>query len=130
MYYKKNLQVKIKVWLLIMLFPAFSFAQQLVTGRVISKSGTTGVAGVTVTINGTSKATSTDADGIFSINANKGDVLVFSSTRLVPVRNKIKSSEALFIEMASDTKSMNEVVVTALGVRKETKRLGYAVQEI
>ena len=129
MYHKKIMLSKTKALLLIMLLPVFSFAQQLITGRVISKTSA-GIAGVTVTVDGTAKSTFTNEEGIFSINAKKGDVLVFSSAGLATVRKKIDSDAALFIEMEEDTKSLNEVVVTALGVKKETKRLGYAVQEI
>ncbi len=67
---------------------------------------------------------------MFAVNAKKGDVLVFSFSGLATVRKKIENEAALFIEMEPDTKSLDEVVVTALGVKKETKRLGYAVQEI
>lgn len=130
MHSKKIMLSKTKVLFLLMLLPVFSFAQQLISGRVITKSDTRGIQGVNVTVESTGKATTTDGDGMFSINAKKGDILVFSSAGFTTVKRKIETDAALFIEMETDTKSMSEVVVTALGVKKETKRLGYAVQEI
>ncbi len=130
MFYKKIRQSKVKALLLLMLLPAFSFAQQLITGRVIKKSGLQGIAGVTVTVENNGTASSTNAEGIFSIKAKKGDVLVFTFSGLVTVKKTIENDAALIIEMDTDTKSLDEVVVTALGVKKEVKRLGYAVQEI
>ena len=130
MYHKKIMLSKTKALLVIMLLPVFSFAQQLITGRVILKSATAGIAGVTVTVESSGKASSTDADGIFSITAKKGDVLIFTSTGLVTVSKKIDSDAAIFIEMETDTKSLNEVVVTALGVKKDKKIIGYSTQEV
>ena len=66
-----------------MLLPVFSFAQQLISGRVITKSESKGIGGVTVTVESTGKSSASDADGIFSIAAKKGDVLIFSSAGLI-----------------------------------------------
>ncbi|MFN8250632.1 MAG: SusC/RagA family TonB-linked outer membrane protein [Ferruginibacter sp.] len=130
MFNKKIRQQKVNALLLLMLLPVFSFAQQLISGRVIKKSERNGIAGVNVTVEGNGTATTTNAEGIFSIRAKKGEVLVFSYSGLGTVKRTIESDAALIIEMDTDTRALDEVVVTALGVKKEKKVIGYSTQEV
>lgn len=130
MFTKKVQQPKVRALLLLMLLPVFSFAQQLITGRVKKKSDLKEISGVTVTNETSGSASVTNAEGVFSIKAKKGDVLVFTFTGMATVSKTVESEAAIFIEMEADAKSMDEVVVTALGIKKETKRIGYSVQEV
>lgn len=130
MFNKKIRQSKVKTLLLLLLLPVFSFAQQLLTGRVIKKSDLKEISGVTVTNETGGSATATSADGVFSIKAKKGDVLIFTYAGMATVKKVIETEAAIFIEMETDTKSMEEVLVTALGIKKDKKKLGYAIQEV
>ncbi|MCQ6956502.1 SusC/RagA family TonB-linked outer membrane protein [Mucilaginibacter aquariorum] len=86
--------------------------------------------GVSILIKGTNTGTVTGQDGGFSIKADNGDVLVLTylgfKTKEVPVTE----SNLYNIILEEDSKGLSEVVVTALGVKKEKAKLGYAVQEV
>lgn len=106
-------------------------AQEItVTGKVTSAGEDSPLPGVNVLIKGTSKGTLTDAQGQYSIQASRGDVLSFSfigfTTQEVPVGN----SSTINVTLAEDVKNLQEVVVTALGIEQEKRSLGYAVQEL
>jgi TonB-linked SusC/RagA family outer membrane protein len=86
--------------------------------------------GVTVTVKGTTKGTQTDVNGRFSVDANVGDVLVFSYLGYLKKEVTIASPASLTILLNENSKELGEVVVTALGVKKERKALGYSVTEV
>jgi TonB-linked SusC/RagA family outer membrane protein len=117
--------------LLILFSPLFLLAQNTVSGRVMSIADNAPVGAATIMIKGTKTGTSTDADGYFSLNAKTGDVLLISGIGMVqqtfPVGTQTKD---IVIFVKPGTSDLNEVVVTALGIRKETKRLGYSVQTV
>ena len=106
----------------------FVMAQRTVSGKVTSSENQQAVAGATVSVKGTKKQTTTDASGIFKIDAADNDIIVISSVGFTTQEKKAGESAAIVLQI--DSKSMNEVVVTALGIKKETKRLGYSVQEV
>ncbi|MGN6417996.1 MAG: SusC/RagA family TonB-linked outer membrane protein [Pseudobacter sp.] len=113
----------------LILFPILSFAQQLISGKVVATAGQQPLSGISVSVKGSSSGTSTNAGGIFAINAKQGDVLVFSGISIKTKEITVTGSQVL-AELETDATGMNEVVVTALGVRKETKRLTYAIQDV
>lgn len=86
--------------------------------------------GVSVTIEGTKLGTVTNASGVYSIAAVKGQVLTFKFIGYTPQSVTVGDNAIYNISFKADSRILNEVVVTALGIRKETKRLGYSVQEI
>ena len=86
--------------------------------------------GVTITIKGTTTGTQTDVNGQFSISANTGDILVFSSVGYLKKEVKVVNANSLVIELTIDAKSLNEVVVTALGVKRSEKSLTYSTQQV
>lgn len=105
-----------------------AFAQDLIKGKIQSETGEP-LPGATIAVKGKSSAqTKTDAEGQFSIRANANDVLRITNVGYQSL--EIPASGASFISLKTDPGSLNEVVVTALGVRKEVKRIGYAVQEV
>ncbi len=106
-----------------------SFAQVTLKGRIISGEDQKPVAGATVSVKGSNKITSTDQNGDFSINADIGAVLIVTSVGFAS-REVKASSDLSNLILATDARNLNEVVVTALGIKKRTKRLGYAVQEV
>ncbi|OSZ77882.1 SusC/RagA family TonB-linked outer membrane protein [Chitinophagaceae bacterium IBVUCB2] len=111
------------------LFAVGAYAQT-VKGTVIDNENKP-VAGATVTVKGTSKATSTNSTGEFSINASGNDIIVVSfigfSTIEVPVSGRTNISVSMF---RGDGTDLNEVVITALGIRKEAKKLGYSTTTV
>jgi TonB-linked SusC/RagA family outer membrane protein len=114
---------------LLLMLPLLSLAQETVSGKVISTKDQSPIAGVSVMLKGSSTGTSTKADGAFSIEAKKGDVLVFSAVGILS-KEVVVSGSNMEVSLDEDGKSLNEVVVTALGIKKEKKRLGYALQEV
>ena len=86
--------------------------------------------GVSVTVKGTTIGTLTNSEGAFSINAEKGNILEFSMVGFKTASVTLANNTAQNITLEASNVNLSEVVVTALGVRRETKRLGYAVQEV
>ncbi|HBO28444.1 MAG TPA: SusC/RagA family TonB-linked outer membrane protein, partial [Leeuwenhoekiella sp.] len=115
--------------LLILLVSLVSFAQQTVKGVVKDPNGVP-LGGVTVMIPDSSRGTVTDFDGNFSIQVNSGETLQFSYVGFTKQEVVISNQSLLEIIMAEDAQALDAVVVTALGIKKEKKALGYAVQEV
>ena len=86
--------------------------------------------GVSVMLKGTQTGTQTDVNGHFSIDANIGDVLTFNYIGYVKKDVTIASPTELTVSLDEDSKQLSEVVVTALGIKKERKALGYSVTEV
>lgn len=99
-----------------------------VTGQVVDANGES-LPGVSVRIKGSKIATVTDVDGNFSINTNRGDVLEFSYVGFAT--KEVKAADAgRRLTLTEDSKVLNEVVVTALGIKREEKALSYNVQKV
>jgi TonB-linked SusC/RagA family outer membrane protein len=106
-----------------------SFAQEkTVSGTVSDSSGS--LPGVSVVIKGTSKGTQTDFDGQYSIQANEGDVLSFSYVGFKTNEQKISNSNTINVVLEEDADLLDEIVVTSLGIKKEARAVGYAVQKV
>ena len=86
--------------------------------------------GVNVKVKGSSGGTITDLDGRFTVEVKQGDELEISYVGYATQIMKITSSKNLEIVLKEDTKVLNEVVVTALGLKRESKSLTYNVQQI
>jgi TonB-linked SusC/RagA family outer membrane protein len=107
-----------------------SAQQKRVTGVVKDEKGNP-VAGATYHVKGTNISGATDENGNFSVTVNGADaVLEFSSINYSNKEIPIGQSNTLNVTLESKAGSMNEVVVTALGIQKQKKSLGYAVQEV
>ncbi|HLK31225.1 MAG TPA: carboxypeptidase-like regulatory domain-containing protein, partial [Puia sp.] len=106
------------------------YAQTVITGQVISKSDQSAVSGATVIVKGTKIGTATNIDGRFSVRAKDGDILVVTGVGITRQEVTVSGDQNLTITVTTDAKNLNEVVVTATGIKKEAKKLGYAVQEI
>ncbi|WP_242131623.1 SusC/RagA family TonB-linked outer membrane protein [Aestuariivivens marinum] len=108
----------------------FAIAQEkTITGTVSDNSGLP-LPGTTVLIKGTSTGTSTDFDGNYSIKANTGDVLVYSFVGYTTKEITIGSSSTINVTMQEDAAVLEEVVVTALGIKRQKRSLGYAATAI
>lgn len=106
------------------------FAQQLsITGKVTDGNGDP-LPGVNVEIKNTATGTITDLDGGFTIKVDKGKILTFSFIGYETVSQKITSEVSLSIVMKESSVLVDEVVVTALGIKREKKALAYSVTEV
>ncbi|MFD1816443.1 TonB-linked outer membrane protein, SusC/RagA family [Pseudarcicella hirudinis] len=105
------------------------YAQQAIKGKV-SDSNQSGLPGVNILLKGTSKGTISDASGNYSINATKGATLVFRSLGYATKEVVVGDQTSIDIVLETSDKTLEEVVVTALGVAKDKKSLGYAVSEL
>ncbi|MEP6725007.1 MAG: SusC/RagA family TonB-linked outer membrane protein [Bacteroidota bacterium] len=108
---------------------SFSINAQTVTGTVSNKEGDK-LSGVTVNVKGTNQGTTTDADGKFSINAAAKSVLVVSSVGYAPQEIAVSGRTAFNISMVRDLRNLDEVVVTALGIKKQARGLGYSTTNV
>lgn len=101
-----------------------------VEGIVLSKKDQYPLAGAVVFLKESSTGVTTDAEGNFSINVPTGQSLVVSFIGFQPQTLVVHEEGFLKIELSEQHSQLNEVVVTAMGISKEKKSLGYAVQEI
>ncbi|THU39237.1 SusC/RagA family TonB-linked outer membrane protein [Niastella caeni] len=116
------------LWLLV--FPFLVHAQRSISGKVVSGKDNQPLAGISVFIKASSIGTSTSADGSFVINAKEGNVLVISGVGYEMKEITITGDDNVTISLNESSTGLSEVVVTALGVKKEVKKIGYAVQEV
>ncbi|MDT0684855.1 SusC/RagA family TonB-linked outer membrane protein [Autumnicola psychrophila] len=107
-----------------------SFAQErTISGTVTDEDGLP-LPGVNVLIQGTSTGVQTDFDGNYSIVASQGDILVFSFIGLETAEYAVTNVDEIDVVLSNDAAQLDEVVVTALGIKREKKSLGYATQEV
>lgn len=104
--------------------------QQNIRGSVKDSTGNA-LPGVIIQVKGSSKATMTDKDGNFTLdNVKDGDVLLFSFIGYTPKEYTIKGEQTINIVLIDQAISIDQVVVTALGIKRQEKALGYAVQRV
>lgn len=107
-----------------------AFAQQrTITGVVLSPEGTP-VDGATILLKGKRAGTNSDPEGKFTISAVPGDVLVVSAVGFTTREIKVGNSTSVSITLERETGQLGEVVVTALGIKKAQRSLGYAVSDL
>jgi TonB-linked SusC/RagA family outer membrane protein len=125
-----TLPIYLRAFLVFLLLPVFALAEKPITGQVLSSSDQTPVAGASVIIKGSKVGTSTGLDGKFTIHANQGDVLVITGVGITRQEITVGSEDDLSIKVATSSRNLNEVVVTATGIKKDSKRIGYSLQTI
>jgi TonB-linked SusC/RagA family outer membrane protein len=116
------------LWLLVI--PFFVQAQRSITGKVVSAKDNAPLTGISVLIKGSGAGTSSNETGAFTLTVKEGDILLLSGVGFDTREIKITGESNLTISLNESAKGLSEVVVTALGVKKETKKIGYAVQEV
>ncbi len=108
-----------------------SAQQRVVTGKVISDEDGLGLPGATVLAKGTTVGTTTDLDGNYSINVPAGsNVLIFSFVGLKASEESIGNRTVINVTLTVDASQLSEVVVTAIGIEREKKALGYGVTSV
>ncbi len=107
-----------------------AFAQSKISGKVTSADDGSGIPGVTVQIKGTSKGTQTDLNGSYEIEATSGQTLVYSFVGMQSQEVAVGSKLIINVVLSNDAQALSEVVVTAQGIVREKKALGYAVTTV
>lgn len=102
---------------------------KLISGTVLSGDNSP-LSGVSVIVAGSSRGTTTDEKGHFQIQANEGEVLVFSSIGFQTVRITVGAAATVNITLVKSDNSLNDVVVTALGIKREARSIGYSAQKV
>ncbi|MDB5200163.1 MAG: TonB-dependent receptor plug [Chitinophagaceae bacterium] len=101
----------------------------IITGKIVDKEGNP-ISGVSVTVKGNNKGTSTNANGLFSIEASKGAVLVFTSVGYEMQEITVGNDNDYSIQLIEKDNRLNEIVVTALGIQRKAKSLTYSTQMV
>src|SRR6516162_7077774 len=130
---KLNLLVRGILFLVLTLLLGMNhvFAQgRVIAGRVTGSNGS-GIQGVNVILKGTSIRTITDNSGKYIIKTTVDNpTLVFSFVGYTTKEVLVGADNTQDVQIEPDQRQLNEVVVTALGIRKETRKVGYAIQEV
>ena len=102
-----------------------------ITGKITASSDGTGIPGVSIQVKGTQKGTSSNASGAYSLEVSGASLaLSFTSIGFDAQEIKVGNRNVVDVEMTSSTQELNEVVVTALGIKREEKSLGYSVGKV
>ena len=127
---KQNLRTLFLFSLFFLLVQQTYAQEKEITGTVTSKTDGIPIPGVSVLVKGTTNGTQTDFDGNYSLTASAGETLVFSYIGMTGVEVLIQNSNTINVQLAEDAEALNEVVVTALGIKKERKTLTYSAQDV
>ncbi|MEY3500554.1 MAG: hypothetical protein RL308_2223 [Bacteroidota bacterium] len=115
--------------LLLALSLQFSFAQEKTISGVVSDNKGP-VPGANVLIQGTKSGVQTDSDGAYSIKATVGQTLVFSFIGMKEASVKITGSSKINVMLVESDNTLDEVVVTSFGIKRDKKSLGYSTPKI
>lgn len=117
------------ITLFLALLVQISFAQdKTISGKVSDETGP--LPGVSVLIKGTTSGTETDFDGKYSIKAKAGDVLQYSFVGMTTVFKTVGANNTIDVVLKASDNVLDEVVVTALGMKRAAKTLSYASQSV
>lgn len=113
-------------------FQQINAQSKIVTGKVTSKTDNQPLPGVSVLIKGTTQGTDTDFDGNYSINVpdSEGTTLTFSYMGMTTQSITIGNASTYDVIMEEDSNTLDEVIVTALGIKREAKALGYSASSV
>jgi len=127
-----NKFLRISITLMVLLLFHYSYAQETtVTGKVTASEDGSPIPGVNVFLQGTTTGTVTDFDGNYRIEVpSGGGVLVFRFIGLTTVEEDIGSRSVIDVAMGYESTQLSEVVVTAVGIERESRALGYSVEQV
>ena len=107
------------------------YAQKLtISGVVIDKDLNEPLTGVNVLVKGTTTGTITDFDGKYTLEADANSILVFSYLSMKTIEEPVNGRTKIDVTMVSDAEALDEVVVTAMGIKRESKTLTYSAQTV
>lgn len=101
-----------------------------VSGLVTSAEDGLGIPGVSVIIEGTTTGTTTDVDGRYSLQVKSSDVLLYSFVGMKPQKIKVGDQEVINVVLQVESIGMEEIVVTAMGITRQKKAIGYATTSV
>lgn len=118
--------------LLLLLFSLFAVVgyARTVTGVITSAVDKLPVIGASISVEGTTRGTTTDLDGKYSIDVDDNSVLVVSYVGMTTQRITVGSRSVIDVELQENAQVLEEVVVTAMGQTQEKKKLNFAVQSL
>lgn len=126
-----QLRQKSILLLLLTVLYGYSFGQSpVVSGKVTDSLTGETIPGATVRNMSTGKMVSTDQNGNFNVSANSADSLQIAFIGYLTKRMIVDTKKELIIALAPNQQGLNEVVVTALGIKKEKQAVGYSIQEV
>ena len=115
---------------MLILFQVLAFSQnRTITGVIKDEAGLI-VPGASVKIKGTNVGTAADNQGQFRIQAKAGDVLLITGAGIDPAEITVGASDAVAVSVKNTIATGSEVVVTALGIKRQDKALGYGVSKV
>ena len=115
---------------IVMLLPIIGMAQQRSISGTVKGENQSPLQGATISVKNTNRVTQTNANGHFSIQAATGEILVITYIGYESQELNVDNSSVFAVTMTVSGSNMSEVVVTALGIKKERKALGYAVTDL
>ena len=101
-----------------------------ITGVVIGSDDNAGIPGVSIKVMGTNKGTNSSANGQFTVSASTNSVLEFSMIGYTSKSVTVGNQFSLKVVLDVDSRQLQEVVVTALGIKKDIRRIGVAIQSV
>jgi TonB-linked SusC/RagA family outer membrane protein len=126
---KKNLLMSF-LFISCLLFSAMA-QERKITGKVSATEDGSSLPGVSIQLKGTAKGVQTDASGNYNIGVpENGGTLIFSYIGLVTQEVAIGNQSIINLQLANDTKALSEVVVTAIGIQRDKRSLGYSSSSV
>lgn len=114
----------------LLLVSVSTFAQLSITGKVTDANSGQGIPGVSIKVKGTSTGTSSNSDGTFALTAPSNAILQVSYLGYEPQEIAVNNRSQINIALTTSTNQLGEVVITALGIKRSEKSLGYATQSV
>jgi hypothetical protein len=122
------------IWLVLLFLQmgsAMVYGQaRVVKGRVIAQDDQTAIPGASILVKGTKVGANSNADGNFSVNVPANGILQISMIGFATKEVNVGSQSEVTIVLATDAKQLQEVVVTALGIKKDIRKIGVAIQSV
>ncbi len=115
--------------ILVFLLPFASIAQLVVKGK-ITDAHENALPGVNVIVKGTNTGTLSDPNGEYSLSVNPNTTLVFSFIGFISQEISVGNRTQVDVSLSEDLQKLEEIVVTAIGIKQQKKRLGYSTQEV
>ena len=115
---------------MLILFQVLAFSQNRTVSGIVKDEAGLIVPGASIRIKGTKEGVAADRNGQFRIQAKAGDVLLVTGAGIDPAEITVGASDAVAITVKNTIATGSEVVVTALGIKRQDKALGYGVSKV
>ena len=127
----KHMRKVLSLFAVLLMFTLNAFSQtKNVSGKIVDQQGQP-VPFASVRVKGTKVGVAADADGNFIIKAKQGDMLLITGSGITPVQFTVSDPGSFVsIKVVEKQSTLNEVVVTALGIAKQSKSLGYSTEKV